>query len=378
MTDATNAYDLGTLTLCENMDVDLASLLTVKPNNGNELLSSVGFFDAKSALRSEPIIAHMLENQMTFICEDIKESPFAIPTFLLKQNIQSLMVAMVKRDGNPYAILSVYKVEQHRWSRDEIAFLEGMARTLGGIAEKHYAAQVLAEAKQKSDRLLGQMLPASTIRQLQAQEDSNLAEGIANATVMFADIVGFTELANSIRPKELVQFLSFIFCAIDELAEKHGVMKVKTVGDAYMCATGVVSHEDDHAEVMLRFAFEVINFVNSPEVQTKHPISIRIGISSGPVVAGVIGKQRQVYDIYGDTVNVAARMESLGQPQRIQISKKTLDMLIRNDTTSQFVIEPRGTIAVKGKGKMDTMWASPVKKETTLAGKETKPEIAVA
>jgi class 3 adenylate cyclase len=285
---------------------------------------------------------------------------------------------VVKRDGNPYAILSVYKVEQHRWSRDEIAFLEGMARTLGGIAEKHHAAHVLAEAKQKSDRLLGQMLPASTIRQLQAQEDSNLAEGIANATVMFADIVGFTELANSIRPKELVQFLSFIFCAIDELAEKHGVMKVKTVGDAYMCATGVVSHEDDHAEVMLLFAFEVINFVNSPEVQTKHPISIRIGISSGPVVAGVIGKQRQVYDIYGDTVNVAARMESLGQPQRIQISKKTLDMLIRNDTTSQFVIEPRGTIAVKGKGKMDTMWASPVKKETTVAGKETKPEIGVA
>ena len=169
-------------------------------------------------------------------------------------------------------------------------------------------------------------------------------------TVLFADIVGFTPLASKMKPVELVQFLNRVFSAFDRLAAKHGLEKIKTLGDAYMVAGGLPERRADHAEAIANMALDMQREILGFRSEAGEGFGMRIGVNSGPVVAGVIGIKKFIYDLWGDAVNVASRMESHGLANAIHCSASTWEHL----KDRGFVLEKRGVINVKGKGDMTT------------------------
>lgn len=200
----------------------------------------------------------------------------------------------------------------------------------------------------KSDELLLNILPAPIAKRLK-EEQGVIADRYDAVSVLFADIVGFTPLSETLTAEEMVEWLNEVYSTFDAMVEEHGVEKIRTIGDGYMCAAGVPFPRDDHATAVAELALDMRDhFQALPDVHGHVP-GFRIGINSGPVVGGVIGTHKFQYDIWGDTVNTAARMESHGVPGRIHVSASTY-LLIRD----QFVLEPRGPIDVKGKGTMET------------------------
>jgi class 3 adenylate cyclase len=215
-----------------------------------------------------------------------------------------------------------------------------------GIIRDQYTA--LDVEKGKSDALLLNILPAQVAERLKADGES-IADGFAQVTVLFSDIVGFTKMSDRLSPAELVRRLNAIFSAFDALADRFGVEKIKTIGDAYMVAGGLPHRTEDHAEAIAEMAIEMRAALEGLKGTLGEAISIRIGIHTGPVVAGVIGKKKFIYDIWGDTVNTASRMESHALPGTIQVSEETYKLL-----GPKFALTPRGEIDVKGKGMMKT------------------------
>lgn len=213
--------------------------------------------------------------------------------------------------------------------------------------EQAYLKQLQAE-QEKSERLLLSILPKPVAEQLK-QSHSTIAESFAEASVLFADIVNFTEISTHRPAIEVVNLLNHIFSAFDELAEKHELEKIKTIGDAYMVVGGLPVPRPDHAEAIADMALDMRRAIDQFNQESRESLGIRIGISSGPVVAGVIGTKKFIYDLWGDTVNTASRMESQGIPGCIQVTAVTYSLL-----HPTFVFEERGTIQVKGKGEMQT------------------------
>jgi class 3 adenylate cyclase len=209
------------------------------------------------------------------------------------------------------------------------------------------AKDALAREHRRSESLLKNILPAPIADRLKHSPDS-IAETFPEASVLFADIAGFTALAARFRPEEVVAFLNRYFSSYDELAEKYRVEKIKTIGDAYMAAAGIPETREDHAAALVLMAQEMIEVTRSISNECGLDLAIRIGINSGEVTAGVIGKKKFIYDLWGDTVNIASRMESHGLPGRIQVSSRT-HQLLRHD----FPFEHRGRIEVKGMGEME-------------------------
>ena len=166
---------------------------------------------------------------------------------------------------------------------------------------------------------------------------------------MFADLVGFTEFSAKRNAKELVELLNVIFSKFDQLTEQHGLEKIKTIGDAYMVVAGLPTARADHAEAIAKMALDMQQAIVKVNAETGTTFSIRIGINSGPVVAGVIGLKKFSYDLWGDTVNTASRMESQGIPGAIQVTAQTYERL-----RDRYLFEERGVISVKGKGEMIT------------------------
>lgn len=212
-----------------------------------------------------------------------------------------------------------------------------------------------AEAKlelerQKSEKLLLNILPVSVAQRLK-EDNSIIADYYESATVLFSDIVGFTAMSEHVTPTELVSYLNRLFSAFDDLAEKYRLEKIKTIGDAYMVAGGFPEVRDCHVKDVSLMALEMLEVVAACNLIAEQPVEIRIGIHTGPAVAGVIGIKKFAYDVWGDTVNTASRMESNGQPGRIQLSEQAA-LLLGDD----FVIEERGTVEVRGKGCMKTYW----------------------
>ena len=205
----------------------------------------------------------------------------------------------------------------------------------------------LAKAHARSERLLLNVLPAPISARL--KDDEEIADGFAEVTVLFADIVGFTELSQKLSPEALVKMLNRIFSAFDDLAEEHRLEKIKTIGDCYMVAAGIPDARPDHAAAMAKMALAMRDALERINREAGYALQVRIGLHTGAVVAGVIGKRKFIYDMWGDTVNTASRMESSGVPGEIQITSDLNTLLSRT-----FVTEPRGTVKVKGKGDMET------------------------
>jgi adenylate cyclase len=204
-------------------------------------------------------------------------------------------------------------------------------------------------AQSRVEALLLNVLPAEIAQRLQSDPNS-IADHFDDVSILFADVVDFTPLSSRLDAREVVGLLDRLFTSFDELVDRYEVEKIKTIGDCYMVAAGVPRQRPDHAHALAALALELRECAKSclPD-GTDHDLRLRIGISSGPVVAGVIGRRRFLYDLWGDTVNMASRMESHGTPDTIQITRTTFELL-RDD----FVLEPIGLVDVKGKGAIET------------------------
>ena len=211
--------------------------------------------------------------------------------------------------------------------------------------------------REKANQLLLNILPKSIANKLK-NEKGVIANGHDEVSVLFADIVGFTEYSSKNPPEQVVASLDEIFSTFDELSHKYGLEKIKTIGDAYMVAAGIPEATENHAKSIALFALDMLKALEKLNNKGIEDFSLRIGIHSGPVVAGVIGKSKFAYDLWGDTVNVASRMESNGEPGVIQVSKVSYQLL-KND----FEFLNKGLIDIKGKGKMETYYL--IKKKNT-------------
>ncbi len=207
--------------------------------------------------------------------------------------------------------------------------------------------QLLAE-QAKSDTLLLNILPQSIARRLKDGQQS-IAECYDNASILFADIAGFTPLSVELGVESVVELLNDLHTGFDAIMERHGLEKIRTIGDGYMAASGVPTPRPDHAHALADAALEMISFTRELSLKVERPVRLRIGINSGTIMAGVIGRNKFSYDVWGDPVNVASRMESHGLADCIQIAERTYN-LIKDD----FITTPRGTMEIKGKGEMKT------------------------
>lgn len=220
--------------------------------------------------------------------------------------------------------------------------------TVEDITVRKAWQEALHYEQEQAERLLLNILP-KVIAQRLKQLESTIADNFDEVTVLFADIVGFTELSARFPPAQVVELLNRIFSAFDELSDYYGLEKIKTIGDAYMVVGGLPTPRPDHAEATANMALDMQQVITKFNNQNNQTLSIRIGINTGPVVAGVIGIKKFSYDLWGDTVNIASRMESQGLPDKIQVTEFTYKKLQDN-----YLFEERGTIQVKGKGKMTT------------------------
>ena len=201
--------------------------------------------------------------------------------------------------------------------------------------------------QQKSETLLLNILPKE-IAAILKNESRTIANHYQEASVLFADMVGFTPLSAQLPPVEMVELLNEAFSFFDSLLDKYGVEKIRTIGDSYMVASGVPRGRPDHAQALARMALDMRDYISEHTFLNGHHVSFRIGINSGSMIAGVIGRRKFVYDVWGDAVNIASRMESHGLGGAVQITQTTYELI-----KDEFVCEPRGTVNVKGKGEME-------------------------
>ena len=230
-------------------------------------------------------------------------------------------------------------------TRDEIGQL---CAAFNGMVDEISEKNIVIENKNReNEELLLNVLPAPIANRLRGGE-KGIADGFAEVTVAFADLVGFTAMSSEMPPAEVVTLLNGLFSRFDEAARDLGIEKIKTVGDAYMAVCGLPVPVADHASRMVRMAIRMVHITREHAMEHRVSMKLRVGINSGPVVAGVIGKSKYIYDLWGDTVNLASRMESGGMPDAIQVTRSVYETL-----KDQFVFEARGTIEVKGKGGVE-------------------------
>jgi class 3 adenylate cyclase len=244
-------------------------------------------------------------------------------------------------------------------------FVRARERAMSELARQHRA---LTLEQAKSERLLLNVLPGPVAARLK-DDDGIIADACAEVTVLFADIVGFTPLSERLAADELVSVLDRVFARWDALAKKHGVEKIKTIGDAYMVAAGVPLPRADHSEVIAALALDMGPELACVASETGLPLQVRIGIDSGPVIAGVIGRAKFIYDLWGDTVNTASRMESHALPSSIQVTQRAYDRL-----QDRYELQPRGTVEVKGKGPLSTYLLVGLRENGATGGRDPETQ----
>jgi len=216
--------------------------------------------------------------------------------------------------------------------------------------ERSAALAALRDEQARAESLLLNILPRSIAEKLKARTQL-IADHFGSASILFADVVDFTPWSERLPPAEVVGYLDRLFSRFDDLAERRGLEKIKTIGDCYMVAAGVPTPRADHAHALALMALDMLEAMRSDDEVGRPGLELRVGINSGPVVAGVIGRKRFLYDLWGDAVNTASRMESHGTAGRVQITRATYELL-----ADDFECESRGPIAVKGKGEVEAWY----------------------
>lgn len=256
----------------------------------------------------------------------------------------------IQGDSELLGVMTFYNREVYQADEDLLQTMAAIGSQVGQFVKRKQAEAALLESQEQTERLLLNILPSPIADRLK-QETSTIAiaEDFAEVSVLFADIVGFTQIAASLSAIELVKLLNQVFSAFDRLTEKHSLEKIKTVGDAYMVVGGLPMRRADHAEAIAEMALDMQTTIADFCNKKGQELNIRIGINTGPVVAGVIGIKKFSYDLWGDTVNIASRMESHGVAGQIQVTAATYEHL-----REQYLFKERGTISVKGRGEMAT------------------------
>ncbi len=324
------------LGLLEIDDFDLVLLDLMMPEmNGFEVLARI---KADPRLHRIPVIMISALDEMDSVvrcieagAEDYLPKPFN--PILLKARINA-------------------GIEKKRWHERERLYLDR-----------------LEDEKEKFERLLLNILPQQIIGRLNSGE-SIIADRFDEVSVLFSDLVGFTEISTEMPPARLVDYLNRLFTQFDAAAHALGVEKIKMIGDAYMVVAGVPEPRPDHAQAIARMALAMMEIVERENRETDTPFKARIGIHSGPVVAGIIGTHRFLYDVWGDTVNVASRLESHSLANRIQISEATAGLL-----GGGFEVEPRGSIRVKGKGVLKAYFLNGAKQAAKKTPKKKRARV---
>ena len=219
---------------------------------------------------------------------------------------------------------------------------------IGACLDKKLLMDGIEEQNQRFERLLKRVLPTAVIKRMDQGEEM-IADRFESTTIIFSDLVGFTKMSSKMSPSQLIQTLNLIFSAFDEIADRLGVEKIKTIGDAYMAAVGLPTENDNHASIAVQMGLEMINALDHLKQTLKLPLDMRVGVNSGPVAAGIIGQNRFLYDVWGDTVNVASRLEASADSGTVHLSETTRSLL-----SDHYPIIERGTIELKGKGQMKT------------------------
>jgi adenylate cyclase len=212
-----------------------------------------------------------------------------------------------------------------------------------------YAFTVADRARAEADALLANILPEAIAERLKERPGERVADSVADASVLFSDLIGFTELAQRLGAARTVALLDALVTEFDRLAAAHGVEKIKTIGDGYMAVAGVSRPQSDHLFRLARMALKLPDLVERLSAAHGVDLRVRVGIASGPVMAGVIGADKFSYDVWGETVNLASRLESHGLPGEIQVSERVMEAL-----RDSFVLDPRGAVQVKGVGQLKT------------------------
>jgi class 3 adenylate cyclase/DNA-binding response OmpR family regulator len=247
-------------------------------------------------------------------------------------------------------LIADHCTQVRQWHPSEVDLLSQLSLQIGMAWQQGQLYEKLRYQQEKTETLLLNILPKLIAQRLK-QNPGIIADSFESVTVMFADIVGFTNLSAQISPLELVKLLNQIFSRFDALAQRHKLEKIKTIGDAYMVVGGLSITNDRHLSAMADMALDMQQAIAQFQTPQGEPFQIRIGINCGPVVAGVIGSNKFIYDLWGDTVNVASRMESTGIPGYIQVTESIYEPL-----KNFYEFEPRGLTPVKGKGEMMTYW----------------------
>jgi class 3 adenylate cyclase len=232
------------------------------------------------------------------------------------------------------------------FSTDELGVLSGTFNKMADSIEK--SVRTIADKNRENESLLLNILPGPIAERLKGGETA-IADHFSEVTVLFADIVGFTAMSQHREPTAIVALLNGLFTRFDAIAANHGIEKIKTIGDAYMAVAGLSNNHPNHSKQVVDMA---LHMLAATEAYGKHigvPLAIRIGINAGPVAAGVVGTSKFIYDLWGDTVNMASRMESTGVPGSIQVTRSVYEQL-----KDEYEFEKRGAIDVKGKGLIET------------------------
>ena len=282
-------------------------------------------------------------NQQLYV--DNERRAIFLALLQIQDRVSNFESQVYRQDGSIIWILENAHIV--RDANGELLYYEG---SVVDITMQKIWEEALHYQQKCTEDLLQNILPSVIAQRLKLQ-DSIIADSFEEVTVLFADLVHFTEISAQISPTELVDLLNNIFSVFDQLSEKHGLEKIKTIGDAYMVVGGLPTPRLDHAEAVVEMALDMQQEITRFKRGDGKPFHLRIGINTGPVVAGVIGTKKFAYDLWGDTVNVASRMESQGQAGGIQVTAATYKRLKDN-----YVFQRRGAIAIKGKGEMITYW----------------------
>ena len=257
---------------------------------------------------------------------------------------------------------------QPRWALDAGFIFATAGACLMIFATVWYALREVSRAEaameveyDRSEALLANILPDTVAAKLKDPSHGVIADRYDDASILFADIAGYTERAGEVPPTELVRFLDRLYTTFDRLVDRHELEKIKTTGDAYMVVSGVPTPRADHVEAIAALALDMLRAVADLRDPRGNPVPIRIGIAAGPVVAGVVGARKFFYDVWGDAVNIASRMESTGVEGRIQVPRNVFERLEKD-----FVLEDRGEVRIKGKGMMRTWFLVGRKPATAL------------
>ncbi len=285
------------------------------------------------------LVHHSLPNGKSYAMEDCR----IYRAFRVGEGVRVDDEVLWRRDG------SSFPAEYWSYPMEKDGELTGSVLTFVDITERRHMEASLRNERERAESLLLNVLPAAIAERLKSQPGSTLAERFDGVSVLFADLVGFTPLAARLSPEVGVDLLNDVFTAFDTMTVRHGLEKIKTIGDGYMVVGGAPQVVDDRCATMTRLALDMQSWMMERAERDGLGLMLRVGINCGPAVGAIIGTKKFQYDLWGDAVNVASRMESSGLPGRIQITE-----VVKNHLGQGFDLEPRGEIDVKGKGRLKT------------------------